>query len=472
MGLFFYLQKWSVQFSRLHSRIKAISFSYFHKLSDTIEHSFQHLYSRRANSYDELMIKPIVVQNRQTSKIRVISKSPLESFSPIVLREIADLSNSSDQVAQLSKQMQSSLRHTQTKVCSEVIDPKLSKSFPNLNSFSLLLGQRIESDDFKFLGMCNHLTKLDLTKHSDITDDVMIILRSFATVQALILSDCNNFTDQGLLCLHQSPLELSLRYFNISQCDQITDRGVRYLCEADLIEVSFKNCWQIKGIALSAFARNSDCKLQTLILDGNRHLTDQKAMKKSLWPSNHHPLLKITGLQNLSLANSDINDHFIEMLSAQLTQLTSINLADCRAVTSWGFEKLTCLRQLKSCNLESCRIQDQFARQLANLTALSSLDLSDCLTLSSHCAEDLVNLPKIQRLNLMACKNTLVIKVQNLIKDKKLSSKIKVLSLSPVKTPFNQAIGEQSRLRATMSTARSSNPSKFDDDPPTSPYRP
>ena len=74
-------------------------------------------------------------------------------------------------------------------------------------------------------------------KNNNITNDFLYFLKDYNFLYNLDLSNCNNITDEGLKYLENT----TIKHLNLSNCSNITDEGIKYLKTSEMISLNLEN---------------------------------------------------------------------------------------------------------------------------------------------------------------------------------------------------------------------------------------
>jgi len=179
----------------------------------------------------------------------------------------------------------------------------------------------------------------------------------------------------------------TLKKINLTGCHGITDKGVMYLTYicSNLSYLNLKGCNKIDDGALKHLVEFS--KLETLVLTGCTHITDEGMKNLSACQSNGK-------LQNLDVTFChQITDQGIKYIS-DLKSLLTLDLTCCRKVTHLGLQYLAdnC-PHLLSLNLTGCD-QIIFCEMTKGFLNIEKLAMMGCKFTCDHCLKFLVKFSK------------------------------------------------------------------------------
>ncbi|KAL4640741.1 F-box/LRR-repeat protein 13-like [Arapaima gigas] len=332
---------------------------------------------------------------------------------------------------------------------------------------------------FRCVGECKNLQELNLSECSNADDEsVGVILDGCPALLYLNLS-CTSVTDSTLKRL--SRCCENLQYLSLACCRRFTDRGLQYLAVGKgcrkLLHLDLSGCTQVtadglEGVAAgcsclqrvelndvptlsdrcvmalvskchslhtvsllgtpylssAAFEAISEgCKLRTIRVEGNSHITDtswssfcQKSpgledlhvadclqlsdttlrstsFLKNLTSLNVAGCVRVSDeglnhlldgpsgpkLQHLNLSRCiHVTDISLVKLAQRCLHLISLSLCYCEHLTDSGVEWLGGLSSLVSLDLAGTNIQDEGLTALGSLSALKQLSVSQCLRIT------------------------------------------------------------------------------------------
>ena len=205
------------------------------------------------------------------------------------------------------------------------------------------------------------LRTLDLSECNAITDQGVRSLVCLTALQTLHLSR-TDITDQGLQSLS---CLTALKTLGLYNCPGITDQGLQPLtCLTALQYLDLSHSAAFQSLQSLPYLT----ALQVLDLSHCDAITDQGVRSVSF----------LTALQELNLQGcTDITDQGVLSLST-LTSLHSLDISFCKKITGQGMRSLSCLTALQTLNLSNCNVIDQYLLSLTTLIALRTLDLSYC----------------------------------------------------------------------------------------------
>lgn len=225
-------------------------------------------------------------------------------------------------------------------------------------------------------------------KYTQISDDGVKILAQLPSLEFLDLRNCSRVSDIALQHLKL----LSLQKLYLNSCS-ISDKGLKHLtCQSRLVELDLQNCERVSDNGLVSLSMMTN--LTVLSLRICKLITDQG-------------ILAISSLKKLSELDisvcENLTDKSLEYLSINNTQLTKLLLLRGTNYTDLGLSHLAQLSQLSELDLRDCKgISDSGISKLLPLTNLQSLSLSDT-RISSSSLRILANFPILTHLSINHC---------------------------------------------------------------------
>lgn len=224
-----------------------------------------------------------------------------------------------------------------------------SRQFCEVVIIDLQHNLEVTNDGLRALRFLTKLTTINLDR-CDVSDACIEALGSRTTLEFVSVSD-TKVTDTGIGVLSSLPRIINL---NLSWCENVTDVGMKSLT------------------SLKALTSLNVCGCE---------VTDA-------WMGYIRGMTKIT---SLNLGGSEVTDSGIRAMCDDMTNITSLNLAECDEVTDSGIRHICNLKNLTYLNLSYCEgVTDAGISELCNLQALTSLDLSNC--------QRFTNSPQLQKL--------------------------------------------------------------------------
>lgn len=191
----------------------------------------------------------------------------------------------------------------------------------HLTNLQLTFCSKISDDSLKCIATLSKLTDLNLNTCYQISDVGLEHLSSLAAIRTLNLHDCNKIGDVGL----KSISALS----NITSLDlggrkkMLTDVGLQHICNlTSICTLNLSGCKKFSDAGLQVIAQNL-VAVKTLELFGCFQVTDVGLQHIS----------SLGGITNLDLGRcTEITDVGIEYIS-KLRGISHLNLLECRKVS-------------------------------------------------------------------------------------------------------------------------------------------
>ncbi|KAH7428890.1 hypothetical protein KP509_09G021900 [Ceratopteris richardii] len=210
----------------------------------------------------------------------------------------------------------------------------LASGCPGLQRISLRWRQNVGDVGVAAIGrFCTSLTYLDISMCNKVSDTGLLAIADAVSLQSLLLKGCAKVTDVGLAYLASGKACLSLRKLDLSECDQITDRGMESIRKMTSMQVLYL----------------SEC--------GPR-ITDTGGVLLAL----------ICTLQKLNLAwLINISDTTILAIADHCVDLKELVLTGCELVTGLGVRRFFHHKALQALTLAACyNIYGEDVEEIAN----------------------------------------------------------------------------------------------------------
>jgi hypothetical protein len=280
--------------------------------------------------------------------------------------------------------------------------------------------------------------------------EFMTIIKSFKKINRLSLEKASGFNNSSLEELD----ELQLVSLNLSDCYEITERGIRHLVSHQFIlaELNLSNCSGVNNVAINFIAHTYVNTLTSLSLAKQANIDDTGLLylshMKKLRSLSLHTLryISATGLSSLAKGAAGKSLRILsiqycgamdnawcasiaricgleELLLASHDEI-GLNLTDnafrwwnfikkaeyknklALAINDQGvFELCKQLKQLRKLQLNGFPLSDDIFLYLNSLTKLQSLHLMNCNFLTMIGLKNLINNHNLTRLHLEYCKN-------------------------------------------------------------------
>ena len=210
-------------------------------------------------------------------------------------------------------------------------------------------------------------------------DNVMSFLEATALQMTVLDFSRTAITDEALSSLARIP-DLSLSELRLSFCQEISDKGIAVLCQAQhcLRLLDLTDCQSVTDASLESIC--SECNdVRVLRLGKCRRITDLSVCKLKC----RHRLRQLDLSACYSVTSRGLSLGICSTTSP-LTFLTSLNLGCCSSVSdSFVVEMTSCIPGLVDLDVSSCSIGNASLRAIsARLTNLRRLRLAWCQDIS------------------------------------------------------------------------------------------
>jgi len=222
-------------------------------------------------------------------------------------------------------------------------------------------------------------------------------------LENLIMSDCNQLTDKGLLQILQlcrstlRSLDISytditgenlseykgtlpcLENLNMQFCDQLTNKGllqILQLCGSTIRSLDISET-KITGENLSEYKRTLPC-LENLNMSDCEQLTNKGLLQ----------ILQLCGstLRSLDISNTNITGENLSEYKGTLPCLENLNMSSCKQLTDKGLLQilLLCGSTLRTLVIWGTNVTGEiFFEYMGTLPCLNTLDMSNCKQLTN-----------------------------------------------------------------------------------------
>ncbi|MCO5560995.1 hypothetical protein L7F22_014615 [Adiantum nelumboides] len=197
----------------------------------------------------------------------------------------------------------------------------LASGCTNLQRVSLRWRQSIgDAGATAIAKFCVSLTYLDLSRCNKVSDTGLQAIAEAGCLQFLFLKGCTQVTDVGLSFIGSGRAALSLKKLDLSECDQITDRGMEPLSQLRAMQVLY-------------------------LPECGPRITDSGGIL----------LASIATLQKLNLAwLINVSDSTVIAIADQCRDLKELVLTGCELVTGLGVRSFFQHRTLQALTLAAC----------------------------------------------------------------------------------------------------------------------
>jgi Leucine-rich repeat (LRR) protein len=202
------------------------------------------------------------------------------------------------------------------------------------------------------------------------------LVQSLPGLRHLTLTKCHNITDEDLKELRSLP---NLKSLDLSRCSSVTDEGLQEL----------PSMTSLQSLNLTEFRFTTEQSLKALI-PLRKSLQSLNLTECVFYPPGDKegltPLHQLS-LKSLNLSGVDaVDNESLQQLCSWLTEIQSLNVSNCRRLTSWGLKRalyhLDYPEKLESLDLSELSIVDDrvLRRMLSKLSmpGLKHLSLSSC----------------------------------------------------------------------------------------------
>ncbi len=247
----------------------------------------------------------------------------------------------------------------------------LTQSCPNLSELQLCACRRISDLGVATLSRLQHLKILGIDGNTAITDASVQLFGSMRSLTALNLSECSAITNAGVSGLAES---VALELLYLDRCN-VSD--VRPLAKVSTLKFLHLANTNIRDDSLQALAAQP--KLETLVLEGCRSITDRGALE----------LPKMKKLVHLSLQGVlHLTDKSGKMLSS-LSDLKFLLLGRSGRLSDATLLKLSSLPKLCQISIAHLHVTDAGVSELAKIKTLKTIDLTGCESVSERTIKNL-----------------------------------------------------------------------------------
>ncbi len=213
------------------------------------------------------------------------------------------------------------------------------------------------------LGSLTALDSLELSSAVRLTDRAADHLAGLPKLAHLSLVGCNLLSDAALQVLGNMPL----RVLSLGGCQQISDRGLEELSQAEQLQVlDLTHLYRLTARGLSCLRQLGN--LESLNLTACLGINS----------SGVRYLAEIPNLRRLELVGCEWVNRRALAIFAQLPKLDALNLSDCLQVSDSALKTLAG-SPMRILSLSHCRkITDSGLAFLAEVPNLQTLDISGC----------------------------------------------------------------------------------------------
>ena len=251
---------------------------------------------------------------------------------------------------------------------------EISKGMKNLSSLLVTGCDKLTDESVReVIGNCPKLTVFGLGG-TKITDETLKFVAKSKSIKKVWLSRCNQLTDKGIgyLCEYKNSNVVSLM---LGGCLKITDKSVKIICSTftSLIYLSLAGC-QVSDESLCYVSKS--LQLKEFSVSGMEGITETGIVEflrrsKRLEILNFSSLeYKFTekvlnalcetqpSLQDLNLSQCYlVNDHFIAKIVNSCKRLRKLNVTSCNLVTEKSIEIVEeSLIYLQELRIAGCRM--------------------------------------------------------------------------------------------------------------------
>jgi Leucine Rich repeat len=188
--------------------------------------------------------------------------------------------------------------------------------------------------DIKLLG--SNLLIIDIGYNPSVTDHTLMALSECKLLKVINISDCHNFTDNGLQYISHA------KVIHMNWCGQVSDEGLKWLSTVNSIKLY--KCKKITDIGLSYLKSVTNVEL-----GGNKLITDVGIQY----------LIQRPSLTNLELRGLNISD----MALIGAIHLKRLYLSKCGKITGQFFSQMNKLNHLLAFD---CSIGDKAILSIPN----------------------------------------------------------------------------------------------------------
>ncbi|CAD7704060.1 unnamed protein product [Ostreobium quekettii] len=284
-----------------------------------------------------------------------------------------------------------------------------------LTNISLSCCKHVDGDGLSALSGLTHLTSLELRECTGLTD--LSPVGPLSQLNHLDLSHCEQLTDDGL-----GPIcgLTCLQSLSVYRCRRVSNAGLNAVSGlTGLTMLDVGGCERVSHEGLSVLGPLTALAKLSIRADpmkwdsdpigvsGLQHITHLTSLKcldlcwrYRITNSGLERLSALTNLEELHLAHCRrISDQGVLVLTASLTNLTSIDLWGCVKITDSALEGITALRALRHIDLSQChRVTDKGVPKLRKLPKLAHLNVSRCTKITDVGLRVLDDLTSLTRL--------------------------------------------------------------------------
>jgi hypothetical protein len=315
------------------------------------------------------------------------------------------------------------LRHLILLTCSNVTDVGISKLI-KLENLEYLRLENCEKLTNECINHVSCLTNLQYFKLSHINKGKfkfdLTCLNSLVKLKTLILTYCNNLTDENI----KQIMNMNLLCLSLTACYNITDEGIKYA----------SNLLNLREFGLGhTKTTNTGVKYLSKLI----HLESLGLQNCKI--TNLQPVFGLTKLRYLDFSGCDITDKDLNGIF-NLTELQELGAGNCHKITDIGLNYIFGLTNLKILRLNHCtnivgtelnihgskleelnlnispKVNDSFLEQIPNLSLLRKLDLTAC-NITNKGLEHVFKLKHLQKLVLLFCDKITNEYLHNMIPD-------------------------------------------------------
>jgi F-box/leucine-rich repeat protein 14 len=274
-----------------------------------------------------------------------------------------------------------------------------------------LCGKKITDTSLLHLKNIQTLNNLVLTGCVQITDCGVLTIQ-YLNLKTIVLTGCIQITDLYFISNNRNLIELdlsgtsitdySLKYLNglriekliLSDCQQISDAGLITISDLPLWYLDCNDCYEISDISMKYVSKLF--KLTYLSLE-NCKISD----------SGIECIKKLSQLTHLNVSGCwRITDYSMECVN-NFPQLTHLDVESCCKITNYGMSQINKLSKLKQLNVGYCwKITDDGLEHLNKLYHLSHLTLHDCVKITDIGINHLKYMNNLKFIDLQNCNIT------------------------------------------------------------------
>jgi hypothetical protein len=210
------------------------------------------------------------------------------------------------------------------------------------------------------LCMLKNLTTLEI-RTSEVNDDCVERLSALPHLTHLDISGCSGITDDGFAYLpslkNLRTLKCEANYMSETHCDNISDNACSHIAK-----ISTLRC-----LAVSSY------------------LISDRGVEE---------LAKLKHLRQLTLWSIDVTDEGFKSIS-KITSLRTLDISSFKNISAKGFEHLSQLQELRSLTCMHTNLTDEGMVHIANIPTLEFLDVSEA-KITDACLSSIQQLKNLQ----------------------------------------------------------------------------